>query len=160
MFWREEPGVIYPKVKKGAEFFKNMEVPHEAVTDMNKRLWGKFMLNVGVNQTVAVYESNYGQIQRKGQARDTMISAMREVMTLSEKKGINLSEADLNYWLKVLSTLSPTGKPSMRQDLEARRYSEVELFSGTVIKIGKKYGVQTPVNKELYDRIKFIESQY
>lgn len=155
-----EPGIISPKVKAVAEFFEKMEVPHEAVTDMNKRLWGKFMLNVGVNQTVAVYESNYGEIQKEGQARDTMISAMREVMALSEKKGINLTEDDLNYWLKVLSTLSPAGKPSMRQDLEARRLSEVELFSGTVIKMGKEHGVPTPVNQHLYDKIKFIENKY
>lgn len=155
-----EPGIISSKVKAVEEFFEKMEVPHEAVTDMNKRLWGKFMLNVGVNQTVAVYESNYGEIQKEGQARDTMISAMREVMALSEKKGINLTEDDLNYWLKVLSTLSPAGKPSMRQDLEARRLSEVELFSGTVIKMGKEYNIPTPVNQELYDKIKLIESKY
>lgn len=155
-----EPGIISSKVKAVAEFFEKMEVPHEAVTDMNKRLWGKFMLNVGVNQTVAVYESNYGEIQKEGQARDTMISAMKEVMALSEKKGINLTEDDLNYWLKVLSTLSPAGKPSMRQDLEARRLSEVELFSGTVIKMGKEYNIPTPVNQELYDKIKLIESKY
>ena len=159
-FGEGEPGIISPKVKKVAEFFEKMEVPYEAVTDMNKRLWGKFMLNVGVNQTVAVYESNYGEIQRKGQVRDTMISAMREVMVLSEKKGINLTEDDLNYWLRILSTLSPTGKPSMGQDLEARRYSEVELFSGTVLKMSEKYGIPTPVNQQFYDRIKFIESQY
>jgi len=155
-----EPGIISPKVKAVAEFFEKMEVPHEAVTDMNKRLWGKFMLNVGVNQTVAVYESDYGEIQKEGQARDTMISAMREVMVLSEKKGINLTEDDLNYWLKVLRTLSPAGKPSMRQDLEARRFSEVELFSGTIIKMGKEYNVPTPVNQHLYDKIKFMESKY
>jgi len=159
-FGEGEPGIISPKVKRVVEFFKNMEVPYQSVTDMNKRLWGKFMLNVGVNQTVAVYESNYGEIQKNGQARDTMISAMREVMVLSEKNGINLTEDDLNYWLKILSTLSPIGKPSMRQDLEAKRYSEVELFSGTVIKMGEKYGIPTPVNTKLYDRIKFIESQY
>ena len=159
-FGEGQPGVISSKVKKVAEFFENMEFPYEAVTDMNTRLWGKFMLNVGVNQTVAVYESNYGEVQKEGQARDTMISAMREVMVLSEIKGINLNEGDLNYWLEILSTLSPAGKPSMRQDLEAKRYSEVELFSGTVIKMCKKYCIPTPVNQQLYDKIKFIESQY
>lgn len=159
-FGEGQPGVISSKVKKVTEFFENMEFPYEAVTDMNTRLWGKFMLNVGVNQTVAVYESNYGEVQKEGQARDTMISAMREVMALSEIKGINLNEDDLNYWLDILSTLSPAGKPSMRQDLEAKRYSEVELFSGTVIKMGEKYCIPTPVNQQLYDKIKFIESQY
>ena len=159
-FGEGQPGVVSPKVKKVTEFFEKMEFPYEAVTDMNTRLWGKFMLNVGVNQTVAVYESNYGEIQKEGQARDTMISAMREVMVLSEIKGINLNEDDLNYWLGILGTLSPAGKPSMRQDLEAKRYSEVELFSGTVIKMGEKYCIPTPVNQQLYDKIKFVESQY
>ena len=159
-FGEGQPGVISPKVKKVTEFFEKMKFPYQAVTDMNRRLWGKFMLNVGVNQTVAVYESNYGQIQKEGQARDRMISAMREVMALSEIKGINLNENDLNYWLEILSTLSPAGKPSMRQDLEAKRYSEVELFSGTVIKMGEKYCIPTPVNQQLYDKIKFVESQY
>lgn len=159
-FGEREPGIMSQRVKRLAEFFEKMQVPYEAVTDMNRRQWGKFMLNVGVNQTVAVFESNYGETQREGKARNTMISAMREVMVLSEKEGINLTEEDLNYWLGVLAKLSPQGKPSMRQDMEARRYSEAELFAGAVLELGKKYGVPTPVNKELYDRIKFVESQY
>ena len=118
------------------------------------------MTNVGVNQTVAVYKSNYGEIQRQGEAREKMIAAMKEVIALSEKEGIHLTEEDLNYWLNVLSTLSPDGKPSMAQDVDARRYSEVDLFSGTVLELGRKYGIATPVNKELYERIKTIESEY
>ena len=160
VFGEREPGVISQRVKRIAQFFESMAVPYEAVTDMNKRIWGKFMLNVGVNQTVAVYESNYGDIQIKGAARDTMIAAMREVMILSEKEGINLTETDLKYWLNVLDPLSPEGKPSLRQDLEAKRFSEVELFSGAVLELGKKYNVSTPVNEELYRRIKEIEAQY
>ena len=159
-FGEREPGLVSQKVKMVAEFFEKMEVPYEIDPDMYKRQWGKFMLNVGVNQTVAVYKSNYGEVQREGQARETMISAMREVIDLSKKQGANLTEEDLNYWLNVLGTLSPGGKPSMAQDIEARRLSEVELFAGTVLEIGKKYGVPTPVNQELYDRIKGMERQY
>lgn len=79
---------------------------------------------------------------------------------MSEKEGIHLTEADLNYWLSVLGTLGPEGKPSMAQDVEVGRFSEVDLFSGTVLELGEKYGVPTPVNKELYERIKLIESKY
>lgn len=159
-FGEREPGILSPKVKKVAEFFEKMEVPYEAVTDMYRRQWGKFMMNVGVNQTVAIYESNYGGVQREGQTRTTMISAMREVIALSKAESVNLAEADLNYWLDVLDTLNPEGKPSMRQDMEARRYSEVELFAGTVLKLGRKYGIATPVNEQLFDRIKTVESRY
>jgi len=148
------------KVNSLAEFFEQAEIPYEVDSDMLKRLWGKFMLNVGVNQTVAVFESNYGEVQLEGPARTMMISAMREVMALSEKAGVRLTEEDLDYWLSVLGTLSPDGKPSMAQDVEAKRFSEVELFSGTVVKLGKRYDVPTPVNQELYQQIKLAENQY
>ncbi|WP_017754326.1 ketopantoate reductase family protein [Calidifontibacillus oryziterrae] len=160
VFGERDPGVVSEKVQSVARFFEKVELPYEAVTDMYKRLWGKLMLNVGVNQTVAVYQGNYGLIQNEGEARDTMIAAMREVMALSEKEGVNLTEADLNYWLSVLATLSPEGKPSMAQDVEAKRFSEVDLFAGTILELGKQYNVATPVNEMLYDRIKLIELQY
>lgn len=160
VFGEGAPGIVSPRVERLAEFFRKTEVPYEVVTDMLKRQWGKFMLNVGVNQTVCVFGSNYSIVLKDGKERNIMISAMREVMALSEKEGLNLTEVDLKYWLGVLNTLSPEGKPSMRQDMEAKRYSEVELFAGTVLELGKKHGVPTPVNKELYDRIKLIESRY
>ncbi|GER68284.1 2-dehydropantoate 2-reductase [Weizmannia acidilactici] len=159
-FGEKEPGLFSEKMKRVARFFDKAGFPYEADTNMMKRLWGKFMLNVGVNQTVAVYKSNYGEIQKEGPAREMMIAAMREVMALSEKEGFPLGEEDLRYWLKVVGALSPGGKPSMVQDVEAKRYSEVGLFSGTVIELGKKYGVPVPVNEELYRRIREIESTY
>lgn len=159
-FGDRESGLLSDKAKSVAAFFDEVGFPYEIDLQMVKRQWGKFMLNVGVNQTVAVYKRNYGEIQKEGPARDTMISAMREVIALSEKEGVHLTEDDLHYWLHVLGTLSPEGKPSMAQDIEANRHSEVELFAGTVLERGKKYGVPTPVNKELYDRIQTMESQF
>ena len=41
--------------------------------------------------------------------------------------------------VKVLSTLNRR-KPSMAQDVEAKRFSEVELFAGTVLSLGKNMG--------------------
>jgi 2-dehydropantoate 2-reductase len=99
-------------------------------------------------------------VQRDGPARDIMIAAMREVITLAEKENVCLNEEDLTYWLRVVASLSPQGKPSMRQDIEARRPSELDLFAGTIIKLGKKYNIPTPVNKMLYEKIRYIESQY
>lgn len=159
-FGEKEAGVISDKTKLVAKFFNEINLPHEIDTNMPHRLWGKFMLNVGVNQTVAVNKSTYGEVQREGASRKTMIAAMREVIALSVKEGVSLTAEDLQYWLKVLGTLSPDGKPSMAQDVDAKRPSEVELFSGTVIRLGKKHGIPTPVNQLLYDQFQLIESQY
>ncbi|MBE3593703.1 MAG: ketopantoate reductase family protein [Candidatus Carbobacillus altaicus] len=153
------PGHISPNVKRLAAFFDRVDLPYEIETHMKKRMWGKFMLNVGVNQTVAVYRGNFGMVQQAGEAREKMIAAMREVLNLAPKEGVDLTEEDLTYWLSVLDTLNPAGKPSLAQDVEAGRPTEVDMFSGTVIALGKKHGVPTPVNEELYTRIKEIENK-
>ena len=160
VFGQQNDSVPSDKTIAVAEFFDQVKLPYEVDLNMKKRLWGKFMLNVGVNQTVAVIDGTYGDIQKPGAAREKMIGAMKEVLQLSKKEEVNLTEDDLNYWLGILGTLNPDGKPSMRQDLEARRYSEVELFAGTVLNLSKKHGISSPINQELYDTISNIESTY
>ncbi|MDY0323711.1 MAG: ketopantoate reductase family protein [Candidatus Carbobacillus sp.] len=148
-----------PNIQRLAAFFDQVAFPYEIDPNIQKRMWGKFMLNVGVNQTVAVYRGNFGMVQQAGEAREMMIAAMREVLNLAPKEGVDLTEDDLTYWLAILDTLNPAGKPSLAQDIEAGRPTEVDMFSGTVIALGKKHGVPTPVNEKLYRRIKDIENK-
>ena len=60
----------------------------------------------------------------------------------------------------MVDSLTPTGKPSMRQDGEAHRKSEVELFAGTINRLGEKHGVPTPVNQWLYKTVQEMEAAY
>ena len=48
----------------------------------------------------------------------------------------------------------------MRQDAVAKRYSKVELFAGTVLKLAVKHGIDTPANKRYFEDIKKVESDY
>ncbi len=159
-FGDKEPGVISDKVRAVDEFFNAAEIPHTLETQMLRKLWGKFMVNVGVNQVLAVYGDSYASVQMPGERRTMMIAAMREVMVLSEKEGVVLTDNDLNYWLGIIDGLNPQGKPSMLQDVEAKRVSELELFAGTVLRCGKKHGIEAPVNAMLYEKMRQIESQY
>ena len=140
--------------------FTETGIPHEVCSDMRKRMWGKLMLNVGVNQTAAVYKCCYKGLQNKGQIRDTMIAAMEEVFVLSEKEGVKLTRGDIDYWLNILDGLNPGGKPSMQQDIEAGRKTEVELFAGTILRLSKKHGIDCPVNQMLYNRIMDMEKTF
>lgn len=63
-------------------------------------------------------------------------------------EGITLTEDDINAAIELEKTLKPDGYPSMRQDAIAGRKTEVDLFAGTVIEMGRKYGIPTPVNQK------------
>ena len=160
VFGDREKGVVSDMTRRVADFFTRMEVPHIVDTDMQKRQWGKFMLNVGINQAIAVYGESYADVQKEGLVRDVMIAAMEEVRALSQLEGIGLTGQDMDYWLGLIPGLNPKGKPSTQQDVEAKRLSEVELFSGTVLELAKKHGMDTPVNRELYTRITEMERGY
>jgi 2-dehydropantoate 2-reductase len=59
---------------------------------------------------------------------------------------------------KVLLSINPQGKTSMLQDIEAGRKTEVEMFGGKVIELGKQLDIPTPLNQELFDSIKKMEA--
>ena len=128
--------------------------------DILHALWAKLLLNVGINQTCMVYETNYGGAFTNEEARQDMFAAMHEVITVAQREGIKLTEADFEGCVKVLRGLSPEGLPSMRQAAMSKRKSEVELFAGTIIRLGAKHNVPTPVNQRYYDIIKAMEAKY
>jgi 2-dehydropantoate 2-reductase len=87
-----------------------------------------------------------------------MDAAMREVIAIAGAIKVDLSDKDIGEWYKVLEGLNPEGKTSMFQDVEAGRKTEVEMFAGTVIELGMRHGVATPVNQRLFDELKRIEA--
>jgi 2-dehydropantoate 2-reductase len=86
-----------------------------------------------------------------------MEALMREVIALAGPSGVNLGEQDITDWYQVLKTLSPDGKTSMLQDVEAGRKTEVEIFGGTVVALGQRHDVPTPVNRTLFQIIRVLE---
>lgn len=154
------PGSYSANVSRLKEFFTRVGLRHEVPEDMKLALWRKFLLNVGVNQISAVLGTGYGALQRPGTAREIAVSAMREVLDIAGREGVALSEKDIETGLSVLTNLSPEGKCSMVQDMEARRKTEVAIFGGTVLALAQKHGLQAPVNDMLVRIIRAKEELF
>ena len=149
--------VLTDRVKRIQAIFDRAGIIYETPPDMIRILWWKFMVNVGINQASAVLRAPFAVFQESKDARSLMESAMREVIALSEKAKVDLNEDDIRKFSEILPGLSPHGKTSMLQDVEAGRKTEVEMFAGKVIALGRRYNVPTPVNQRLFDLIKKIE---
>lgn len=156
----EKKNVSYSeRVKAVKDLFEEADIPYEIPEDMMHALWWKFMINVSINQCSAVLRAKYGVFQTNVEARNLMDSAMMEVIKLSEKIGVNLNNDDVKRWYEVLYSMDPDSRTSMLQDIEGFRETEVEMFAGTICKLGEKYKVDTPVNRTLYNIIKVIEKK-
>jgi 2-dehydropantoate 2-reductase len=148
---------LSPRVRRVQEAFGRAGISYETPPDMIRMLWWKFMVNVGMNQASAVTRAPYGVFRSSPEARALMEALMREVITLAAVVGVDLVEKDVDDWYAVLNTLSPQGKTSMLQDIEAGRKTEVEIFGGKVVALGSAHGVPTPVNETVLRIIHVLE---
>jgi len=164
-----KPGTVYfgeadnttlsARVRRVQAAFDRAGIAHHTPKDMVRWLWWKFMVNVGVNQASAVLRAPYRVFQTSPDAQAVMEALMREVIQVAQAAGVNLTEQDLADWYGFLNSLSPDGKTSMLQDIEAGRKTEVELFAGKMAALGRQYGIPTPVNQAVLNMIHVLEQQ-
>jgi 2-dehydropantoate 2-reductase len=157
IFGEADNSHLSERVRRVQAAFERAGVVSETPTDMIRMLWWKFMVNVGINQASAAMRAPYGVFQSSPDAQALMETLMREVLVLAQRVGVNLGEQDLDQWHAVLKTLSPKGKTSMLQDIEAGRKTEVEIFAGKVVELGQSYGIPTPANQTMLSIVHVLE---
>lgn len=140
--------------------FDEAGFPYVVENEITLKIWEKFIMNVGVNQVVMVNETTYGGIQTGGAFHEQARAAMSEVVHVAQAEGILLDESHIQKAFDIIDTVDPGGMPSMRQDGFAKRPSEVELFSGTILAKSEEYGIDSPVNQYLYNEVKRMEAEY
>lgn len=158
-FGKKTNETISPQLLAIKECFDRASIRNDIPLDMEQVLWYKFMINVGINQTSAVTRATYGVFQKVSYAKEIAKEAMMEVVQLAQAQNVLLKEEDIEVFFDtIISGLSEEGKPSMLQDIEAGRLTEVPMFSQKVIDLGQKLQIKTPVNELLFRIIKTLES--
>lgn len=151
---------IKPEILWVQEYFEEANIQCAVFKDMLRMVWKKYMLNVGWNQVSALTDATYGEFLKAPYIKELIERAMLEVVDIAKALNINLSEKDVTEINSLMSSFSPQGKTSMVQDMENKKISEVDYFSGTLLKYGEKLNIKTPVNEILYKLIKSIEALY
>lgn len=154
-FGHENPN--HPAIALVSDLFKKAGIDSVVPEDLDRDMWWKFMINVGINQVSAILQAPYQLFQQEALPNTLVNAAMEEVIALAQAEGVNLKSEDVNEWNKVLMTLHPAMKTSMCQDMEAKRKTEVEAFAGVVIERAKKAGINTPTNEMLFAIIRSME---
>lgn len=156
---RNDPAAPSPRVVGVQALLSAAGIPWKTPADMEHAIWNKFMLNVGINQWSAVLGARYGVFHRQDAARSLIRSTMEEVLAVAQARGVALTTEDLEHWFDIVDTLGADGKTSMLQDVEAGRKTEVEMFAGRMVELGRELGVETPLNQALLQAIHAIEAE-
>ena len=81
----------------------------------------------------------------------------KELEAIAEAKGIDISKADRMSGRG--SAVPPMARYSTLQDLDAGRHTEIDMFSGALMRMGKELGIPTPYNEYTYHMIKALEEK-
>ena len=134
-------------------------IDYKVDADMLKGIWFKFMCNVAENMTCAMFGVPFGAFQKSDDANYFRHKAMWEVIHVANKLGIDIGQNEIDRQEHTIGRLPYENKPSTLQDLEIGKHTEVDMFAGTVVRLGKELGVETPVCECFLHGIHLIEDR-
>ena len=146
----------YENVQRLSEFFKEKNIDYECPEDIIYSLWLKFIMNIFSNQPSAIMNLTFGQMKTP-EFKEFAKKIIDEVKNIALAEGVNNTENFEKDALSLLDLMSDDGKTSMLQDILSKRKTEVDIFAGEIIKLGKKHKINTPYNQVMYDMIKLCE---
>ena len=140
-------------IERVKSYFDKNGINYDIPDDIIHSMWLKYMLNVSSNQTTALLGYTFGQMLNNERCMSFVKNVMKEVQTIAKAEGVKNTETMVDEALLSLNKMCPEGKTSMLQDVEAGRKTEVDIFAGVMIKLGKKHNIDVPYNKVLKELI-------
>ncbi|PWJ46451.1 ketopantoate reductase family protein [Faecalicatena contorta] len=147
------------RVQAISDVMERCDIPYKVEKDMIWGLWFKYMCNVGENLTCALLGIPFGAYRESEAANEIRWAAMKEVQAVAEAKGIFITDEQMKKQYDAICRIPYENKPSTLQDLEARRKTEVEMFAGSMVEMGKELGIPTPVCWMFLQGIRVLEEK-
>ena len=145
------------RVQAVEELFENTGIHYRVTEYVKEEMWSKFCLNVRNNLPQAIIGAGVGCYQDSVHMKAISDGLKRELEAIAQAKGIDMSKADATSGHG--SAVPATARYSTLQDLDAGRHTEIDMFSGALMRMGKELGIPVPYNEFTYHIIKAIEEK-
>lgn len=153
----ELTGEITERVKRIAETFNRAGIETHISQNIQGIIWKKILINVGINAITAITGLRNGEILLVPEVKEIVRKAVLEAAEVAKAAGITVEMEDPVAEVYKVAELTAKNKSSMLQDVERGRRTEIDAINGAIVRIGKQYGVDTPVNETLVAAVKGIE---
>ena len=145
------------RVQAIEELLKDTGIHYRSTEQIQAEIWSKFRLNVCNNLPQAILGAGVGCYRDSIHMKEISNGLRRELEAVAKAKGIDLKAADDSSSRG--SEVPPTARYSTLQDLDAGRHTEIDMFSGALMRMGKELGIAVPYNEYTYHMIKALEEK-
>ncbi len=156
-FGEAEPPYDSERVQAVDALFQGTGLRWAVKEHIQAEMWAKFRLNVCNNLPQAILGAGVGCYEDSEHMAAIQEGLRKELMAVAEAKGIDFSAVDAQSGKGSAAKMS--AKYSTLQDLDAGRHTEIDMFSGALLRMGKELGIPTPYNEYTYHMIKALEEK-
>jgi 2-dehydropantoate 2-reductase len=143
------------KVRELADACTRAGMPTYALEDARGAQWRKLIFNAASNAIGALTGFTHGRIAEFPPTRELAWAVMAEGRAVSDVQGIVLDMSPEELFDHAARKDVAYGhKPSMLQDVEAGRETEIDFLNGAIVAFGERNGVDAPLNRALTQLIK------
>ncbi len=146
------------RIRLLSEFFARTPLVSNLLPDITTAMWGKFALNISENLPQAIFDTGVGVYATSEHAEWMRRALWSEVKAVAAAKGITLPKQPDAPPVDD-EAIPGSALYSTLQDIRAKRPTEIDMFSGALIEMGRELGVPTPYNEVVYHTIKTLEEK-
>ena len=146
------------RVRRIGKAFDHAGIHTEISSNIMGALWSKVLVNVGINPLTALTGLRNGELLDHREIRQVMKRAVEEAMMVAHSLGIEMEFDNPVEKVYEVAEATAANRSSMLQDVERRRRTEIDALNGAIVELGRRIGVDTPVNDTLVAAVKGLES--
>ena len=136
------------------ELFLENGIRYHFVENIILDMWMKYASNIAQNLPQAILGIGFGAYTDSAHMHYIARCLWREVAEVANAKGIPLTRE-----FQLFRGVKPAARFSTLQDLDAGRHTEIEMFAGEMIRMGKEHGIDVPYCEYTYHLIKILEEK-
>ena len=132
----------------------------KAFDDIEQLIWEKFVCNVAWSGSCSIFRKTIGQVMESEEMFNIAKGCAIEAKKMGDIKKVNFTFDETVSYITEFGKKLLNSKPSMLQDVEANRLSEIDAINGMVVTLGNQYNIETPYNTAVSSIIKAQEAEY
>jgi 2-dehydropantoate 2-reductase len=156
-------GTTEADARRVAELVEAGGLKAEAFSDLRPAQWSKLIFNATVNGVAALtglpHDFHFAQVEEPSDLGLLVRDLVDEGKAVAAAAGVGLH--DDPWEMNVLATQRGHRHfPSMLEDVEARRPTELESINGALLREARRLGVPVPLQTAVYRLVKAREASY
>lgn len=145
-----------------AKLLKGADIDYKDEGDIEVEIWRKYILNCAFNVMTAFYDNTIGELRSDPVKAQQYESLVWEAASVGRARGVALTDEHINEVIhKFRHVHADNATSSLQRDYRiCKKQTELETFSGYIVKEAKRLGVEIPLSEKMYQGLKEIAEKF